>query len=174
MGGFSFVFSELSTAVVAPTTCSDYLIFNYLLGAALAEFERDMIRERTRAGLAAAHKRGVAIGRPRALTPEQILMAKAMTTDPAISIRQVAEQFGIPPLDALSAPQRASETLRLTDLGTTLKHKVFVPLLLGPQFHSERNLDWRSLRKNSRERRLSVARESNQCGVPSPRKSAWS
>ena len=47
--------------------------------AALAEFERDMIRELTRAGLAAAHKRGVAIGRPRALTPEQIL----------------AEQFGI-------------------------------------------------------------------------------
>ena len=32
--------------------------------AALAEFERDMIRERTSAGLAAAHKRGVAIGRP--------------------------------------------------------------------------------------------------------------
>ena len=47
------------------------------------------------AGLAAAHKRGVAIGRPRALTPEQILMAQAMTADPAISTRQVAEQFGI-------------------------------------------------------------------------------
>ena len=38
---------------------------------------------------------GVAIGRPRALTPEQILMAEAMTADPAISTRQVAEQFGI-------------------------------------------------------------------------------
>ena len=50
-----------------------------------------MIRERTSAGLAAAHKRGVAIGRPRALKPEQILMAEAMTADPAI----VAEQFGI-------------------------------------------------------------------------------
>ena len=49
----------------------------------------------TSAGLAAAHKRGVAIGRPRALTPEQILMAEAMTADPAISTRQVAEQFGI-------------------------------------------------------------------------------
>ena len=54
-----------------------------------------MIRERTSAGLAAAHKRGVAIGRPRALTPERILMAEAMTADPAISTRQVAEQFGI-------------------------------------------------------------------------------
>ena len=43
----------------------------------------------------AARKRGVAIGRPRALTPEQILMAEVMTADPAISTRQVAEQFGI-------------------------------------------------------------------------------
>ena len=75
------------------TTPAGKLTFHIF--AALAEFERDMIGERTRAGLAAAHKRGVAIGRPRALTPEQILMAKAMTADPAISTRQVAEQFGI-------------------------------------------------------------------------------
>ena len=74
------------------TTPAGKLTFHIF--AALAEFERDMIRERTRAGLAAAHKRGVAIGRPRALTPEQILMAAAMTADPAISTRQVAEQFG--------------------------------------------------------------------------------
>ena len=75
------------------TTPAGKLTFH--LFAALAEFERDMIRERTSAGLAAARKRGVAIGRPRALTPEQILMAEAMTADPAISTRQVAEQFGI-------------------------------------------------------------------------------
>ena len=75
------------------TTPAGKLTFHIF--AALAEFERDMIRERTSAGLAAAHKRGVAIGRPRALTPQQILMAEAMTADPAISTRQVAEQFGI-------------------------------------------------------------------------------
>ena len=75
------------------TTPAGKLTFHIF--AALAEFERDMIGERTRAGLAAAHKRGGAIGRLRALTPEQILMAKAMTADPAISIRQVAKQFGI-------------------------------------------------------------------------------
>ena len=75
------------------TTPAGKLTFHIF--AALAEFEGDMIRERTRAGLAAAHKRGVAIGRPRALTPVQILMAKAMTADPSISIRQVAEQCGI-------------------------------------------------------------------------------
>ena len=43
------------------TTPAGKLTFHIF--AALAEFERDMIRERTRAGLAAAHKRGVAIGR---------------------------------------------------------------------------------------------------------------
>ena len=60
------------------TTPAGKLTFHIF--AALAEFERDMIRERTSAGLAAAHKRGVAIGRPRALTPEQILMAEGRPT----------------------------------------------------------------------------------------------
>ena len=75
------------------TTPASKLTFHIF--AALAELERDMIRERTRAGLAAAHKRGVAIGRPLTLTPGQILMAEATTADPVISTRQVAEQFGI-------------------------------------------------------------------------------
>ena len=44
------------------TTPAGKLTFHIF--AALAEFERDMIRERTSAGLAAARKRGVAIGRP--------------------------------------------------------------------------------------------------------------
>ena len=52
------------------TTPAGKLTFHIF--AALAEFERDMIRE-----------------------PEQILMAETMTADPAISTRQVAEQFGI-------------------------------------------------------------------------------
>ena len=47
------------------------------------------------AGLAAAHDQGVAIGRPQGLTPEQIFMGEAMTTDPAISTHQVAEQCGV-------------------------------------------------------------------------------
>ena len=85
--------TTLLQEAIDTTTPAGKLTFHIF--AALAEFERDMIRERTRVGLAAAHKRGVAIGRPRALTPEQILMAEAMTADPSISTRQVAEQFGI-------------------------------------------------------------------------------
>ena len=101
------------------TTPAGKLTFHIF--AALAEFERDMIRERTRAGLAAAHKRGVAIGRPRALTPEQILMAKAMTADPAISTRSEPPRRIVGPTHCVRSrlrreiyhPQRSSETLRL-------------------------------------------------------------
>ena len=75
------------------TTPAGKLTFHIF--AALAEFERDLIRERTKAGLAAARRRGVAIGRPRALTPEQIRMAAAMMADSAISAGQVAQQLGI-------------------------------------------------------------------------------
>ena len=50
------------------STPSGRLLFNVL--GSIAEFERDLIRERTRAGLAAARRRGATIGRPAALTPE--------------------------------------------------------------------------------------------------------
>jgi DNA invertase Pin-like site-specific DNA recombinase len=50
------------------TTAQGRLLFN--LFASLAEFERDLIRERTKAGLAAARARGRIGGRPKRLTPE--------------------------------------------------------------------------------------------------------
>jgi len=40
--------------------------------AALAEFERELIRDRTRAGMAAARERGIAIGRPRKMSEAQV------------------------------------------------------------------------------------------------------
>jgi len=47
--------------------------FSFHIMAALAEFERDMISERTKAGIKAAKARGVTIGRPRKLTPKAII-----------------------------------------------------------------------------------------------------
>ncbi len=44
--------------------------------AALAEFERTLISERTRAGMAAARKRGSRLGRPKTLTDEQVRAAR--------------------------------------------------------------------------------------------------
>jgi DNA invertase Pin-like site-specific DNA recombinase len=63
--------------------------------AALSEFERDVLRERTRAGLAAARTRGARLGRPRALTPEQLEMARTLMANPNLSARQVARQLGV-------------------------------------------------------------------------------
>lgn len=75
------------------TTPAGKLTFHVF--AALAEFERDMIRERTKAGLAAARSRGAVVGRPRSLTNKQVEMAEAMLAKPNISARQVAEQLGV-------------------------------------------------------------------------------
>ncbi|MBC5816134.1 MAG: recombinase family protein [Candidatus Eremiobacteraeota bacterium] len=50
----------------------------YAILGAVAQFERDVLRERTVAGIRAAKARGERIGRPPALTPSQIREAKAM------------------------------------------------------------------------------------------------
>ena len=49
--------------------------------AAMAEYERELIRERTIAGLAAARKRGRIGGRPRALPPEEADHARRLASD---------------------------------------------------------------------------------------------
>lgn len=46
--------------------------------AGIAEFERDLIRERTSAGRVAAQKRGVRFGRLRKLNPDQAKLAKRL------------------------------------------------------------------------------------------------
>src|SRR3954447_7517342 len=51
-------------------TSGGKLVFHVF--GALAQFERDLIRERTHAGLAAARARGRLFGRPEALTPQQV------------------------------------------------------------------------------------------------------
>ncbi|MCF6326877.1 MAG: recombinase family protein [Devosiaceae bacterium] len=69
--GFQSLSDDINT-----TTAGGRLVF-HLMGA-LAEFERSLIIERTQAGLAAARKRGVRIGRPRSLTPPQIKHARKL------------------------------------------------------------------------------------------------
>src|SRR5437763_5144410 len=63
------------------TTSGGKLIFHVF--GALAEFERDLIRERTRAGLQAARARGRRGGRPRALDATKLAQARAPHKDPA-------------------------------------------------------------------------------------------
>ncbi|MBA55336.1 MAG: DNA invertase [Pseudomonadales bacterium] len=75
------------------TSPTGKLIFHVF--AALAEFERSLIQERTKAGLAAARARGRKGGRPKKLNAEQIRKAKAMLTDPMITKSEVAKHFGV-------------------------------------------------------------------------------
>jgi hypothetical protein len=65
--------------------------------ASLAEFERSVIRERTKAGLRAAHARGRLGGRPPALSREDLEAAEALLRDSAITVEQVAKRLGVAP-----------------------------------------------------------------------------
>jgi hypothetical protein len=49
--------------------------------AGIAEFERDLIRERTKSGRDAARDRGVSFGRPRKLNPEQAKLAQRLISE---------------------------------------------------------------------------------------------
>ena len=80
-------------AQIDTTTANGRLIFGIF--AALAEFEAELIRERTRAGLAAARARGRLGGRPRKMTIETLKMAMAGMADPKSKAHEVAKRLGI-------------------------------------------------------------------------------
>lgn len=65
--------------------------------SAMAEFEREIIRERTRAGLDAARVRGRKGGRPRALSEKDLKQARALLADPGITVEDVARRLGVGP-----------------------------------------------------------------------------
>lgn len=69
------------------------LVFH--LFAALAEFERELLRERTLAGLEAARARGRKGGRPNILDTKQQRAAVALMKDREMSIAEIARQFGV-------------------------------------------------------------------------------
>lgn len=75
------------------TTATGKLTF-HLFGA-LAEFERQLIRERTQAGLAAARARGRLGGRPKSLSIEKQKLAIQLYDDKKISIKEICEMMSI-------------------------------------------------------------------------------
>jgi DNA invertase Pin-like site-specific DNA recombinase len=75
------------------TTPGGKLVFHVF--GALAEFERDLIRERTNAGLSAARARGRSGGRPKKLTDKKLQQAKALIKDPAVSIADICKTIGV-------------------------------------------------------------------------------
>lgn len=78
------------------TTAQGRLIFNFF--ASLAEFERDIIRERTHAGLDAARARGRTGGRKKGLSPEAQIKAryaKELYTARNLSIKEICQRVGV-------------------------------------------------------------------------------
>lgn len=81
------------TEAMDTTTTGGRLIYHIF--AALSEFERAVIRQRTKAGLRAAKRMGKYGGRPRALSKQDLLEAKALLKDKNITIAQVAKRFKV-------------------------------------------------------------------------------
>ena len=68
--------------------------FFFHMMASLAQMERELIAERTKAGLAAARQRGRIVGRKRSMTPSKIKSAKRLL-DSGMSPREVAKNLGV-------------------------------------------------------------------------------
>ena len=86
--GFESITERIETGSAAGK-----LVFHVF--AALAEFERNLIRERTNAGLAAARARGRAGGRKPKLDDKQVREIKALLRDPDIQVADVARRYGV-------------------------------------------------------------------------------
>ena len=80
-------------AAIDTTPASGKLVFGIF--AALAEFERELISERTIAGLAAARARGRKGGRPYKMTPAKVRLAMASMGQPDTNVGELCRELGI-------------------------------------------------------------------------------
>ncbi|EKP0318721.1 recombinase family protein [Aeromonas veronii] len=86
-------FRSLTDAGLDTTTRNGKLLFN--LFATLAEFERDLIRERTKAGLATAAANGRRGGRRPVITPAKLDRALRLIRDKKLTVREAAAVIGV-------------------------------------------------------------------------------
>jgi len=77
---------------------------------AFAEFERELIRERTRVGMAAAMRRGTIVGRPRGLTPDEEAEAIKLWYSGKYTKSALARRYGIHISSVKRAIKRAEES----------------------------------------------------------------
>ena len=81
------------TESIDTTTAGGRLVLHVF--GALAEFERELIRERTMAGLAAARARGRKGGRPPKMTRAKVRQAAVLLADPETDVGAVCETLGV-------------------------------------------------------------------------------
>ncbi len=89
------------------TTPHGRLVFSIM--GAVAEFERSLIQERTKAGVAAARRRGKRLGRPRAYVPVE--RARSLI-DRGLSVLAAAKELGVPRSTLADALARAKDENR--------------------------------------------------------------
>ncbi|MEZ5813841.1 MAG: recombinase family protein [Alphaproteobacteria bacterium] len=83
----------------------------YQIRHAFSELERNLIRERTKAGMEAARKRGVQIGRPRKLSTCQIVHAQNLLQHQSgRTTAQIADEFGVSPRTVYRALSQYTNT----------------------------------------------------------------
>lgn len=70
--------------------------FFHMLGA-FAQFERDMTRERTMAGMQALKERGAKFGRPPKLTPKDMKAIERDLKRPELTVKEIAAKYGVSP-----------------------------------------------------------------------------
>jgi DNA invertase Pin-like site-specific DNA recombinase len=87
-------FRSLSESI--DTTTANGRLFFSIMGA-LAEFERDLIRERTHAGLAAARARGRVGGRPSVMNAKKIDKARKLYDSRQHTVAEIAEMLDVSP-----------------------------------------------------------------------------
>jgi DNA invertase Pin-like site-specific DNA recombinase len=85
-------FQSLSEPWADTTSHAGKMIMTIFAG--IAEFERDLIRERTGAGRKAAKKRGVLFGRPPKLIPDQRQLVRRLVSE-GKSVREIASVFNV-------------------------------------------------------------------------------
>lgn len=84
---------ESITEKIETGSAAGKLVFHVF--AALAEFERNLIRERTHAGLTAARARGRTGGRKPKLDSKQIREIRALLKDPDVRVTDIAKRYGV-------------------------------------------------------------------------------
>lgn len=108
--GVGFLIANLQVDTATPAGMLVYTVMS-----AFAEFERRLLAQRTREGLAAARRRGARLGRPPKLNAEQLAAARVRLGHPLTTVTSIATEFGVAPWSLTRALKRqdANDRCRL-------------------------------------------------------------
>ncbi|MGJ8530185.1 recombinase family protein [Maritalea sp.] len=98
---------QIASIHIDTSTPHGMLIYTFISG--LAEFERRLLSERTKQGLAAARKRGQRLGPPPKLSNEQISHANRQISTKTATIAQMAAYYGVHPSTIMRSIKRLEE-----------------------------------------------------------------